>query len=331
MTVTLAVSMGDPAGIGPEVVVKALADPKIRRGVRWIVLGLSGPMMDAARAASIAPYWTTSKPGTEADVGEGVTLIDYADEPNFTPMEFAPGDSGEAGNCSLRFVNDAISLCLPSRGTPAVARGVVTAPISKAAWMLAGERRYPGHTELFADRCGVTRYAMMFASPKLNVILVTAHIPLAAVPGALTTERVLRAIELGEQGVRAMGLSSPRIGVCGLNPHAGERGLLGDQDVRIIAPAVAAARAKGIDAQGPFPADTIYLRPFDLIVAMYHDQGLIPLKLLARDAAVNLTVGLPIIRTSPDHGTAFDIAGKNLANPGSMRAACELALRLAAS
>jgi 4-hydroxy-L-threonine phosphate dehydrogenase PdxA len=179
---------------------------------------------------------------------------------------------------------------------------------------------------------------MMFISPALNVTLATAHIPLAAVPTSLTQDHILRAATVANATLIALGTPAPRVAVCGLNPHAGEDGLLGDEDRLIIAPAIARLRDLGINASGPHPADTVFAhalagphRRHDLVVAMYHDQGLIPLKLIARDHAVNVTAGLPVPRTSPDHGTAFDIAGRNLADPGSMKAACLLAASLAAA
>jgi 4-hydroxythreonine-4-phosphate dehydrogenase len=220
-------------------------------------------------------------------------------------------------------------------GDPLRADALVTAPISKEAWALAGHGEFPGHTEFLAARCGTKRVRMMFVTPSLNVMLVTSHVPLARVPALLTIERVLDTIELGHEACRTLGPANPRIAVCGVNPHAGESGLLGDEEARSIAPAIRAARERGIDATGPFPGDTLFRAAlqgrYDLVVAMYHDQGIIPVKLLAFDRAVNLTAGLPIVRTSPDHGTAYDIAGKNLANPGSMHAAIDLAVRLARS
>lgn len=341
-TPIIAVTMGDPGGIGPEVLAAALADPAVRGLAAWRVLGLGSVMRAAAARAGIAPYWTGVAPGGplgDADAGR-VVLVD--DELAGEPLRaWEAKDTPEGGRVSLAWVEAAIAMARtagPGRvGGVGGVGGVVTGPISKAAWALAGERRYLGHTELFADRFGSPPHAMMFVSPILNVILVTAHEPLSRVPRLLTADSVLRAITLGDMTMRRLGRATPRIAVCGLNPHAGERGLLGAEDDRAIAPAIDAARRAGIDAAGPFPADTIFekavARPgavprYDLVVAMYHDQGLIPLKLLARDSAVNMTVGLPIVRTSPDHGTAFDIAGRGVANPGSMRAACEAAARL---
>lgn len=332
MIPTIAVSMGDPGGIGPEVLVKALGDTTLRARARWVVHGLQTPMTLAARAAGIEPYWSLHASSGPPPGIPGVVLVDH--EQLAGPGPWPAHDDSRAGAASLAFLNAAIADA--QRPGPERARAIVTGPISKAAWALAGERRFHGHTELLAHRFGDAPHAMMFASPVLNVILVTAHVPLARVPGLLNPQHIARTIRLGHDAMRTLAGSSPRIAVCGVNPHAGESGLLGDEDARLIAPAIESAKREGIDASGPFPADTIFLRAlsgsarrFDLVVAMYHDQGLIPLKLLARDTAVNMTVGLPVPRTSPDHGTAFDIAGRNLADPGSMRAACEMAVRLA--
>ncbi|MFZ2874182.1 MAG: 4-hydroxythreonine-4-phosphate dehydrogenase PdxA [Phycisphaerales bacterium] len=329
MTPTIAISMGDPGGVGPEVLVKALSDAALRSRARWVVQGLENPLALAAETAGVAPFWVRQAPES---AGPGMVLVDH--EPGVGPGPWPASDNARAGAASLRFLDAAIAHA--QRAGPDRARAIVTGPISKASWALAGEMRFHGHTELLAHRFGDAPHAMMFASPVLNVILVTAHVPLAKVPGLLTTPRIARTIRLGHEAMRTLMGAAPRIAVCGVNPHAGEAGLLGDEDTRVIAPAIELAGHDGLDVSGPFPADTVFLRAlagparrFDLVVAMYHDQGLIPLKLLARDTAVNMTVGLPVPRTSPDHGTAFDIAGRNQADPGSMRAACEMALRLA--
>lgn len=192
--------------------------------------------------------------------------------------------------------------------------------------------RWPGHTELLAARTKAKRHAMMFVSPRLRVALASAHVALMEIKNVLTIGRVFDAIDLGAQLCRQLGFAKPMVAVCGLNPHASENGLFGDEEERIIRPAIEVARRHGIDALGPFPGDTIFIDAaagkYDLVVAMYHDQGLIPVKLLGWDKAVNVTVGLPIVRTSPDHGTAFGIAGTNVASEGSMRAAIELAIRM---
>jgi 4-hydroxythreonine-4-phosphate dehydrogenase len=211
---------------------------------------------------------------------------------------------------------------------------IATAPISKLALSLAG-LPWKGHTDLLAHLCGVDRYAMLFHSPTLIVVLATVHVPLADVPRLLTRELVADTIALTAEWLPRFGIRQPRIAVAGLNPHAGEAGVLGHEDAAVLAPAVEAARANGINASGPWPGDTVFLRAsrgeFDAVLACYHDQGLIPVKLLGFGKAVNVTIGLPIIRTSVDHGTAFDIAGQDKADPGSLIEAVLLAARLVSS
>lgn len=327
----IAVSMGDPGGIGPEVLVKALADPARRARARWIVLGCERPMTLAAERAGIAPFWS-------ARADAGVLLVDDAGPLGLDP--FPASANPRAGGLSFRWVGEAIRRAKLPQGEADRADAIVTGPISKHAWALAGHKRFPGHTEMLADAFGLLgpkagRFGMMFHTPRLNVILVTAHVPLARVGPSLTIGSIYDKIALGHEVCRRLGVASPRIAVCGLNPHAGEGGLLGTEERDVIAPAIEAAREEGLDASGPHPGDTVFNAAvagrFDLVAAMYHDQGLIPVKLLDRDRAVNMTVGLPVPRTSPDHGTAFDIAGANAANPGSMAAALDLALRLAQS
>lgn len=347
----IAISMGDPAGIGPEVILKSLAHPDVRSLARFRIIGTASAFERAASRAGVAPFWRVINHSEFTDP--------IATTPSTTPSDtpYAPDVlvvdrhgshdasigtvSAAAGHLSFHFVDDAIAMALRPATDPWHADAIVTGPISKEAWKRAGHGRYPGHTELLAERCGVPSAAMLFHAPadpatnrrELNVVLVTIHVPLMRVAGMLTVERIARVIEQGAAAVREFGHESPRVGVCGLNPHAGEHGLMGDEDERVIVPAIELARSRGINAEGPFPADTIYnaaLRGrFDLIVAMYHDQGLIPVKVLAWDCAVNVTLGLPIIRTSPDHGTAFDIADQNIADAGSMTSAIEVAARLA--
>lgn len=358
----IVISMGDPGGIGAEVIVKSLADPALRRKAHFRILGTQAAIDAAAHRAGIEPFWWRAQAHTHAAEtahAHDVVLLDY--EPG--GIEHASVATRSGGELSFRFVEDAIAQALTPHEHPLHADAIVTAPINKAAWAKAGHRHFPGHTELLADRCKCERFGMMFhvapgapvewggasagsgelpsvhAAPHLthalNVILASAHVPLMDVKNVLTIGRVVETIDLGHQACKALGIRHPRVAVCGLNPHAGEGGILGDEDERIIAPAIRIAKENGIDASGPHPGDTIFIAAthgkFDLVVAMYHDQGLIPIKLLARDRAVNMTVGLPIIRTSPDHGTAFDIAGKNAADPGSMRSAIELAVRLVAA
>jgi 4-hydroxythreonine-4-phosphate dehydrogenase len=229
-------------------------------------------------------------------------------------------------------VEDAILDAMRPQDDPRHLDALVTGPVSKIAWQLAGFR-WPGHTELLAHRTRAKRHSMMFVSPRLRVALATTHLPLMDIRNVLTIGRVFDPIDLGHEACRQLGIERPRVAVTGLNPHAGEGGAFGDEETRLIEPAIRVARDAGIDAHGPFPADTIFIEAasgeWDLVVAMYHDQGLIPVKLLGWDKAVNWTLGLPIVRTSPDHGTAYDIAGRNRASAGSMAAAVELATTLA--
>ena len=211
---------------------------------------------------------------------------------------------------------------------------ISTAPINKAVWAAAG-LSWRGHTELLASLTGAPHVAMMFYAERLRVVLATVHVPIAEVPTLLTRERIMRTIELAATELPRFGVAKPKLALAGLNPHAGEDGLMGQEDVTVLAPAVASCRSRGIDVSGPLPGDTVFVRAlngeFDAVVACYHDQGLIPIKMVAFGQAVNVTLGLPIIRTSVDHGTAYDIAGTNTADPSSMVQAVCLAARLASA
>jgi len=329
--------MGDPFGVGPEIIVKALTDPRLRRRARFVIYGIAEPMDYAAGLAEIEPRWRRVQHDSnlvETAIGAGVVVRDY-DEYTVTgaPGGGTPGPTRLGGHASFRFVEDAILDAARPAGDPLRVDAVVTAPISKASWALAGRRRYPGHTELFATRFRAARHAMMFVSPALKVVLVSAHLPLMELRNYLTIGRIFDPIDLANDAMIELGVARPRVAVCGLNPHAGEGGLLGDEESRLIEPAIRALIDAGVDARGPFPGDTVFRRAldgeFDLVAAMHHDQGLIPVKLLDWRHAVNVTLGLPTVRTSPDHGTAFDIAGANRADESSMRAAIELAIDLA--
>lgn len=332
---TLGLTMGDPLGIGPEVVAKALADPALRGLANFVVYGCNDVLLEAAERAGVSPDWFRVEAASQrAQSGSPLQplVLDYAREGTLPTGRHGPSRMG--GVLSKGFVEDAITDALRPVGDPRRVDAIVTGPISKESWSLAGFK-WPGHTELLAFRTKAKRHAMMFASPRLRVALATAHLPLMDVRNVLTIGRVFDPIDLGHQFCRQLGIERPRIAVCGLNPHAGEHGLFGDEEERVIRPAIDAARRAGIEARGPFPGDTVFIAAaageWDLVVAMYHDQGLIPVKLLGWDKAVNVTVGLPIVRTSPDHGTAFDIAGTGRASPGSMKAAVEFAARLAGS
>ena len=283
--------MGDPAGIGPEIALSAVADRRVTDVCEPVLYG----------------------PRTEED-----------------RARFRPGElSAEAGRAALEAVERAAGDAMAGR-----LDAIATGPIHKEALALAGSA-WRGHTELLADLTRSGDVAMMFHSPRLCVVLATVHVPLAAVPRLLTEKRVGAVLDLARANLPRFGLTRPRLALAGLNPHAGEGGLLGTEDRDVLAPAVAAARRRGIDVAGPLPADTVFRRAvegrFDAVVACYHDQGLIPVKLAAFGDAVNVTLGLPIIRTSVDHGTAFDIAGRGVADPTSLVKAVVLAARLARS
>jgi 4-hydroxythreonine-4-phosphate dehydrogenase len=281
----VAITVGDPAGIGPEIARKTADDVRVRD---VCVPVLYGPPEGA----------------------------------RFTPGVL----SAEAGRAAY----DAI--CAAARDAQAgVVAAIATAPINKLAFSRAG-LPWKGHTDLLGHLTGSSRVAMMFWSEPLKVILATVHVPLSEVPAVLTREVMDGTIDLASRELPRFLGSQPRLAVAGLNPHAGEDGLLGDEERRVIGPAVAAARARGVQIDGPFPGDTVFVRAtkgeFDAVIACYHDQGLIPVKLLAFGRAVNVTLGLPIVRTSVDHGTAFDIAGRNVADPASLIEATLLAARL---
>jgi 4-phospho-D-threonate 3-dehydrogenase / 4-phospho-D-erythronate 3-dehydrogenase len=330
----IGITMGEPAGIGAEVVVKALADPAIRKLGRFVIYGMNELLSYAADLSEIEPFWWRvqhDSPRLEFDLVHDVVVLDYDEYSMLGTAVHRPTKQG--GEASLRFLDDAIAAAVKPPGGVSALDAIVTAPICKESWQLVG-CKFPGHTELLQHRTRARRVVMMFTSSKLNVALATVHLPLMQVRSVLNIGRVFDPIDLGHQACLLLGIARPRIAVCGLNPHAGENGMFGDEEQRVITPAIEMAQRLGIDATGPYPADTIFHQAlhhkrFDLVVAMYHDQGLIPLKLVAFDEAVNVTLGLPIIRTSVDHGTAFDIVGRNVADPGSMKAAIRTAAHMA--
>jgi 4-hydroxythreonine-4-phosphate dehydrogenase len=288
----IAITVGDPAGIGPEIAQKTAASA--------VVLDACEPVL-------------------------------------YGPPDSAGFEPGVLSAASGRAAYDAICAAVGDARSGRV-DGIATAPISKLAFARAG-LPWKGHTDLLAELTGASRVAMMFWSEPLKVILATVHVPLADVPATLTRELLEGIIDLTARELPRFGMTTPRLALAGLNPHAGEEGVIGTEEQRVLRPAVEAARSRGIDIRGPFPGDTIFVRAsratraprpeFDAVIACYHDQGLIPVKLLAFGSAVNVTLGLPIVRTSVDHGTAFDIAGKGVANPSSMIEATLLAARLA--
>ena len=321
----IGVTMGDPGGIGPEIIVKALSDPNLRRLAKFVVFGMNEQLTYAADTLEIEPYWIRHQhEKISRDYPRQVAVADYDDF--FVPAwQHMPNKvSGEA---SMRFCVDAIEAAKDG-----IIDAVVTAPISKQSWKLA-EGKWTGHTEMLADLCK-SRKAMMFVGGPLKLALATIHESLFEIRHKFTIGTVFEPIDLLNDALKKyFGIEKPKIGVCGLNPHAGEDGQFGDEERRVISPTILMAQEVGIDCYGPFPADTLFVKAvageFDGVVAMYHDQGLIPVKLLAFDKAVNVTIGLPIIRTSPSHGTAFDIAGKGVANESSMKEAIKVAIEMA--
>ena len=323
----LAITMGDPAGIGPEIVVKALASPRLWKICRPVVIGRLPVMEAAARANGTGIEFQPVDETPSAATRSRCLFVESGPERDRIPPVGRASAAG--GRAALGAVTEAAHLALDG-----FVDAIVTAPISKEAIRAAGSP-FPGHTEMLADITGAKRHAMMLLGGPLRVSLATIHVPLAQVPALVTARGVRDVIELTWEAVRRFGLRRPKIAVCGLNPHAGEAGIMGDEERLVIAPAVRAMAKKGVPVSGPYPADTIFFRAargeFAAVVAMYHDQGLGPLKTLAFDTGVNLTLGLPIIRTSVDHGTAFDIAGKSRASPESLLAAIELAATMARS
>jgi 4-hydroxythreonine-4-phosphate dehydrogenase len=316
----LAITMGDASGIGPEIVAKTLA----RSGERAIVFGSRVVMEDIVRHLGLElAVRSIATPSQARHADKTIELIE-------TTQIAVPPPLGMVSSISGRAAFDTIVAAVAAAKAGAVS-GIVTAPINKEAMAGAGIG-YPGHTEILADYGGAERVAMMLANNDIRTVLVTIHASLRNAIEQADFDAQMAAIRLAHQGGQALGIASPRVAVAGLNPHAGEGGLFGDEEIRIIGPAVEAARSEGIDASGPWPGDTVYMQArmgrFDIVVAQYHDQGLIPVKYLGLEEGVNITLGLPFVRTSPDHGTAFDIAGQGIADPASLQTAMAYARRL---
>ena len=323
----LAITMGDPAGIGPEVILKALQDEAVYIQARPLVVG--DARMLARAAAWVGGVALNIETVTQPDQGSyqpgTLTVLDLA---NANPAEIPPGKiSAAAGKAAVEYVFAACDLALAGE-----VDAVVTAPLNKEAMHLGGYK-YPGHTELLTERTNAKKVSMLLVGPTLRVVHVSTHVSLQEAIKRVTRIRVREVIEIAQQSCRALGIASPRIAIAGLNPHASEGGLFGNEEALEVVPAIAEARADGLSVSDPMPPDTIFLRAtkgeFDIVVAMYHDQGHIPMKLLAFDSGVNVSMGLPIIRTSVDHGTAFDIAGTGKARAESMLAAIEVAVQMA--
>ena len=332
----LALTMGDCCGIGPEILALAFERGAVpgggfvvgdveamRRAARWVGGRVGLPVARIARPSDALAVPPRCVPVLQPDgLPEGLATL-------------APGGvDARAGAAAAACIRAGVALV---RGGEAAA--LVTAPIHKEALAAAGET-YPGHTELLQAEAGAGPVRMMLANDELKTVLVSIHVSLRAAIESVTADNVLETLRIAHASAARWGVAAPRIAVAGLNPHAGEGGLFGDEELRCIAPAIAAARAEGIDARGPFAPDTVFMRArhappahpgeFDLVISMYHDQGLIPVKYLGVERGVNVTLGLPFVRTSPDHGTAFDLAGSGRADPASLIAACEMARRLAA-
>ena len=305
------ITMGDPAGIGPEVTVKALSDNRISKLAHFLVIG---------------DFFVIDKIRKSLKAKTEISLLDLANVPS---TNFAFGIQKPAfGKASMEYIDKALDM-LKSRQADAL----VTAPVNKSSIRSAGFKEFEGHTEYLAEKTGTNEFAMMFVGKKLKITLCSRHIALRDVAPTITVDLICRTIRLTHEHLkRYFGIEDPRIAVTGLNPHASDSGLFGDEEERVIIPAIRKASIGIKNIYGPLPADAVFYETlkgkFDAVVAMYHDQALAPFKTLYFNDGVNLTLGLPFIRTSPDHGTAFDIAGKGIADPTSMKEAILLACRL---
>ncbi len=328
----VAITMGDAAGVGPEIIVRALADPRVRE---WCVPIVLGDARVLERAVALTGTGGTLRRITSVDVAEGSTagVIDCLDYADVDVDGLRPGIvAASNGAAAVRYTREAARFAVGG-----LVDAIVSAPLNKAAMHRAGFS-YAGHTEIFAEEAGSSRCTMVLLLGRMRLMLVTNHLSLRRACDQITREHVLDKLELADEALRDMGMPRPRIAVAGLNPHAGEDGIFGDEEQTAIIPAIQAARANGIDATGPFPADTIFLKArdgaFDMTLALYHDQGLMAAKLLGFGSLVTLLVGLPFIRTSVGHGTAYDIAGTGRADHGNMveaiRVAAEFGARRAA-
>jgi 4-hydroxythreonine-4-phosphate dehydrogenase len=332
----LAITMGDPAGIGPEITARAMTEPEIHDLARLLVIGNADLMEEAVSVSGMALSVRPVREVDEAGFDPGV--MDVIDLPLPAGTVIRPGIvSAEAGDIAFRTVRKAIELALTGE-----IDGTVTGPINKESMNLAGHH-FAGHTEIFAHFTGTEKYAMMLVEGNIRVIHVSTHVSLRQACDLVKKDRVLDVIGLMNDALLSMGLENPRIGVAGLNPHSGDGGLFGDEEIREIIPAVEEARSRGLNVEGPVPPDTLFALArgghFDGCVAMYHDQGHIPFKVLGFEwdeksgkmkevKGVNISLGLPIVRTSVDHGTAFEIAGKGIASPQAMLNAIDYAVRM---
>lgn len=319
----LGITMGDPAGIGPEIVIKSLVDPEITKLCTPVVLGDFEILKKADIDSKIIPELVVTDDLTYdlSNLPKGFLVRLSKLTPDVTELGTP---TPETGSAMETYIKTGVDLALSG-----AIDALVTGPITKTGLKLAGSS-FHGHTELIAHRTGTDNFAMMMAGPRLKVVLTTIHIPLSQVPGRLTSREITRIINLTRDTlITRFGIPNPRLAVAGLNPHAGEQGMFGNEDADIILPAVIKAREKGFDITGPLPPDTVFFNAiegrFDAVICMYHDQGLIPFKLVHFRDGVNTTIGLPIIRTSVDHGTAYDIAWTGIADPTSMKEAIKMA------
>jgi 4-hydroxythreonine-4-phosphate dehydrogenase len=329
----LAITMGDPAGVGPEVVLKALSHESVRSSVQLLVIGNQQVLRRAAELLNLEYTFTLIHDVEEISPSSPRAYL--IEQPPYPDPDFPVGRiDADCGLASGAYVEYAIKLACSDR-----IDGIVTAPINKASWLAAGIT-YKGHTELLADRTGTKQVTMMLATPGrfdppqwLRVTHATTHIPLKQVPANLSMEGILKTIEITAEGLKLLGIHEPTLALAAFNPHASDDGLMGDEEARLLTPAVVQANRNGFNVHGPIPADTVFLRAingeFDAVITLYHDQGHIPVKTYGFERAVNITLGLPIIRTSVDHGTAFDIAWKGVANEESMVAAIMTAKKMA--
>jgi len=322
----LGVTMGDPSGSGPEILVKALTEPEIRAVCRPIVIGDGATMRQAARIVGKDVPVRSIERLSEATYDDKIIEVLDLHNVDLTRLEFGKVQA-MSGEAAFQAIVKAVELAMSGETA-----AVVTSGIHKESMNLAGHH-YAGHTEILADLCGVKSVCMLLVAGDFRVTHVSTHCSLREAIERAKKPRILEVIRLTDEAVRRLGIAQPRIAVAGLNPHSGEGGLFGDEEIREITPAIEAARAEGYNVAGPVPPDTVFFRmtegQYDAVVAMYHDQGHIPTKVLSFDEGVNVTLGLPIIRTSVDHGTVFGKAGKGTARPASMIAALKLAARMA--
>ena len=327
----LGLTIGDPVGVGPEVTARAVASPEVRSVCVPVVIGSAAIFRRAVEVCRLKLDVREVERAADSPREAGaVGVLDPASEPGQKLLDLPVGQvSPVAGRASVEYVIKGIDLAVAGETA-----AIVTAPINKEAINAAGFH-YAGHTELLAERTGAKEAAMMLVTGSFRVIHVTTHVALERVPELVTAERLRSVFDLAWETLRQLGVERPRIAVAGLNPHAGEHGLFGNQEERVIAPAIEEAKRRGQDFSGPWPPDTVFARTqrgqFDGVIAMYHDQGHIAIKMIGFDEGVNVSLGLPIVRTSVDHGTAFDIAGTGRAKPVSMIQATQLAAQLSAA